>query len=103
LTTDWTYYVRGDAIYTGKQYTDETNLTWVSDYTTVNLRIGFVRDEAMTLEVFATNLFGQDGWASAAFSFDGSLAQFITLPLQRGAAAVPIDRRSVGGRVSYRF
>jgi iron complex outermembrane receptor protein len=103
LAADWTYYVRGDAIYTGKQYTDETNLTWVSDYTTFNLRVGFVQNEAMTLELFATNLFDQDGWASAAFTFDGSLAQFITLPLQRGAAAVPIDKRSIGARVGYKF
>jgi len=103
LMADWTYFVRGDVVYTGKSFTDETNLAWIKSFTTVNLRIGFVQNEAFTVELFANNLLAEKGWASGGFTFDGSLVPFITLPLQRGVAVTPIDRRSIGAKVGYKF
>jgi iron complex outermembrane receptor protein len=104
LIADWDYYVRGDAIYTGKQYIDELNLAWIKSYTTFNARVGFVRDQALTIELFATNLFNKKGWATGSgHSVDLTLAQAVTLPLQRGAAVTPIDKRQFGIRASYKF
>jgi iron complex outermembrane receptor protein len=103
FNADWGYYARGDILYTGKTFTDELNLTWVRAFTTVNARLGFVQNDALTLELFATNLFNRRGWQTGAGGTDLSLASTITLPLQRGAQVTPIDRRAVGARVAYKF
>jgi outer membrane receptor protein involved in Fe transport len=99
----WSYFVRSDILYTGRTYTDETNLSWVRPFTTVNARLGFKRDESLTLELFATNLFDKRGWQTGSGGVDLSIASAITLPLQRGAQVTPIDRRAVGARVSYSY
>jgi iron complex outermembrane receptor protein len=104
LTAGWDYYLRGDALYTGKQYIDELNLAWIKSYTTFNARVGFIRDQALTIEVFATNLFNKKGWATGAgHGVDLTLSQEIRLPLQRGAAVTPIAKREFGVRASYKF
>jgi len=100
---EWSYFVRGDLLYTGRTYTDETNLAWVRPFTTVNARLGFTRDESLTLELFATNLFDKRGWQTGAGGNDLSLASAVTLPLQRGAQVTPIDRRAIGARIGYSF
>jgi len=102
VNADWGYFIRGDAIYTGKQFVDELNLAWVDPYTTVNFGVGFNRD-SVSIQVYANNLFDEEGWATAAGGFDLSLARAITFPLQRGATGTPIDRRSFGLRASYKF
>lgn len=104
LVGDWNYFVRADAIYTGKQYIDELNLAWIKSYTTVNARIGFVQNEAFTIELFANNLFNKKGWATGSgHAVDLTLAPAITLPLQRGAGVTPISKREFGLRASYKF
>lgn len=103
ISAEWSYFVRGDVLYTGRTYTDETNLTWVRPFTTVNARLGFARDEALSLELFVTNLFNERGWQTGAGGVDLSVASAVTLPLQRGAQVTPIDRRAVGVRVGYSF
>jgi iron complex outermembrane receptor protein len=104
LVGDWNYFVRGDVIYTGKQYVDELNLAWIKSYATFNARIGFVRNEAFTIELFANNLFNKKGWATGAgHAVDLTLAQAVTLPLQRGAGVSPISKREFGLRASYKF
>ncbi len=103
LTENWSWAVRGDAVHTGKQYLDELNLAWIKAYTTANLRLGFTREDSFSVQVYANNLFDEEGWATGAGGFDFSLQQFVTLPLQRGAVATPIDRRAIGLRVSYDF
>lgn len=102
LTQDWEYFARGDLLYTGKQYIDELNLAYVDGYTTVNLGLGFTRDD-FTVQAFANNVFDEEGWATASGSADLTLQQAITLPLGRSALGTPIDRRSIGVRASYRF
>jgi iron complex outermembrane recepter protein len=103
VSSNWTYSVRGDAIHTGKQYVDELNLAWIDAFTTFNLRLGFIRQDSFSVQLYANNLFDEDGWATGAGGFDLGLQQFVTLPLQRGTTATPIDRRAVGLRVSYDF
>jgi iron complex outermembrane receptor protein len=99
----WKWSLRGDVVYTGKQYVDELNLAWVDAFTTANARLAFRRDDSFTVELYANNLLDEEGWATAAGAVDLSLAQFVTLPLQRGATSTPIDRRAVGVRVTYDF
>lgn len=113
LTADWEWYVRGDVSYTGKTYIDELNLAWVKGYSTTNLRVGVVNDQAFTVEVFATNLFDKEAWATGAGGFD-----LTTIPVQtplfpgvtpaavaipRGATLTPIDRQTFGAKVTYKF
>ena len=103
LTENWTYALRGDVLHTGKQFVDELNLAWIDAYTTANLRLSLVREDSFTVQAYVNNLFDQDGWATGAGGFDLSLTQFVTLPIQRGVSATPIDRRAAGVRVSYEF
>lgn len=103
LNADWDWFVRSDVIYTGKQFVDELNLAWVSSYTTVNLSVGFLQGDRLSLQGYVSNLFDKSGWATAAGGFDLGLDQVITLPLQRGSVGTPIDRRAIGVRTSYRF
>ena len=103
LSDSWDYSVRGDVLHTGKQFVDELNLAWIEAYTTANLRLSFKREDSFTLQAYVNNVFDQDGWATGAGSFDLTLTQFVTLPIQRGVSATPIDRRAVGVRVSYDF
>jgi iron complex outermembrane receptor protein len=103
VTPDWSWSLRGDVVHTGKQFVDELNLAWIDAFTTANLRLGFRREDSFAVQAYVNNLFDQDGWATGAGAVDLSLAQFVTLPLQRGVTATPIDRRAVGIRVSYDF
>ncbi|MCC5870141.1 MAG: TonB-dependent receptor [Gammaproteobacteria bacterium] len=103
INAQWDWFVRGDAIYTGKQYVDELNLAYVDSYTTMNLTLGFQQGDHFSIQAYVSNLFGKEGWATAAGSFDLGLDQVVTLPLQRGAVATPIDRRAIGVRTRYRF
>lgn len=103
VNADWGYSVRGDLLYTGKQYIDELNFAWVKAYTLANLRVGFRRSDSFSVEAYVNNLFGQDGWATAAGATDLGFTQTVFLPLVRGATATPIDRRAVGLRISYDF
>jgi len=103
VSSDWSYALRGDVVHTGKQFVDELNLAWIKAYTTANLRLTLAREDRFSIQGYVNNLFDQDGWATGAGAFDLSLTQFVTLPLQRGVTATPIDRRAVGVRVSYDF
>lgn len=102
LNEDWQYFVRGDVIYTGKQFIDELNLANVDAYTTVNFGIGVTRNQ-LSIQAYVNNLLDEDGWATATGGFDLTLSPVVTLPLQRGAIATPIDMRSFGLRTIYKF
>jgi outer membrane receptor protein involved in Fe transport len=90
-------------VHTGKQFVDELNLAWIDAFTTANLRLSFKREDSFMVQAYVNNLFDQDGWSTGAGAADLSLAQFITVPLQRGVTATPIDKRAVGVRLSYDF
>ena len=103
LSDNWAWSLRGDVVHTGKQFIDELNLAWIDAYTTANLRLSFKREDSFTIQAYANNLFDEEGWATGSGGLDLSLSQVVTLPLQRGATATPIDRRAIGIRVSYDF
>lgn len=96
-------YVRGDAIYFGKAYVDESNLAYAQPYTLINLRVGFERGD-LRGELFVNNLFEEDRYAAAArwtnLSKPTSFAAFTT---HQGVNVTPQDKREIGIRVSTRF
>jgi iron complex outermembrane receptor protein len=96
-------YVRGDWIYQGKSYVDESNLAYISSYNLVNARIGLDM-ESWLLELFVTNLFDEEAWATGGrWSDFASPTQFPFLTLKQGVAVSPLDKREFGARVSWRF
>ena len=105
--TDW--YVRGDVLYTGKQWLGAPNQAEVPAHTYVNLRLGIDSDR-FTVELWSENLFDDDkpvaGFRDIFFSnalpgggagggFDTFLPFRITLSHPR--------RRQVGVTARFRF
>ncbi len=48
-------YVRVDAYYHGKEYSDQTNLVWLKPYVIANMRFG-VQNETYRFEIYGTNI-----------------------------------------------
>ena len=118
VNDQWGWYLRGDLTYTGKAWDSEANIIQLDDYTRVNLRVGFERDD-LTVELFARNLFDDQSWdygfRSVSFREPGG-QQFVTIPaaalppgsaptvgFQQGMIVQPPDKRSIGLRVKYQF
>ena len=58
---DYNWYIRGDVIYRGSTWATNVNLTETGDATTVNLKIGFEKDN-WRIEAFGTNIFDEEGY-----------------------------------------
>jgi len=96
-------YVRGEMIYQGRSFVDESNLAYIDDYTLFNLRAG-VSGKNYLVELFIKNLFDEDAWATGARWTDfSSPTQFAFLTAKQGVVVSPQDRREIGIRASYRF
>ena len=94
---DWRYYVRGDALYTGRSWDSDVNAFQTDDFIRVNARIGVER-ENLTLELFSTNLFNDKTYDVVANTVElaGNFSQ-------RAAAVVPAQRREIGLRAQFKF
>jgi iron complex outermembrane receptor protein len=100
---DQAAYIRGDWIYQGKSYVDESNLAYISSYSLVNGRLGLDMDSWL-VELFVTNLFDEEAWQTGARWTDfGSPTQFAYFTAKQGVAVSPLDKREFGARVSWRF
>jgi len=108
FTNDVEWYVNTQGIYSGKIYTDETNLAWTRSRETLDLRAG-LEHEVWNIEFFVTNLF-QDYYYSAG-ARDIDIFRQTALPGRPAVAAafnnafyvtLP-ERRQFGGRVKYKF
>ncbi len=96
-------YIRGEMIYQGKAFVDESNLAFLDDYTVFNLRAGVTTDNLL-IELFVKNLLDEDAWATGARWTDfSSPTQFAFLTAKQGVVVSPQDRREFGIRASYRF
>ncbi len=96
-------YVRGEYIYQGTTFVDESNLAELDSYSLFNLRAGISADKYL-VEVFVKNLFDEDKWATGARWTDfGSPFQGAFFTAKQGVAVTPLDKREVGVRVTYRF
>lgn len=101
LVNDWNYSARGDVIYKGKTYTDELNVTSISDYTLMNLRAEIQRDDGLTLGIYCANCADEDGWATGRRLTDfGQIPNFFA---SQGAVVDPIRPREVGVSIGYKF
>ena len=104
LNADWGWYTRADVAYQGKSYADPSNINWVKAYTLVNLKIG-IENEGTTLELFANNLFDENGWASGGTGLDLGVVPilFSNLQTRRGAVVTALRDREFGVRASWSF
>ena len=102
LTSTWQYRLRTDLTYTGRQFTDESNLTSISPYTIVNASVELFRED-LSVRLYAKNLFDKGAWLTGRRFIDLS-----TLPLNfttagQGAFVSPIDRRELGIQIRKSF
>ena len=120
LNGDWRWYVRGDAMYTGKMWDSEANIFQLGGHTKVNFRVGFDR-ENLSVEAYGRNIFDDKHWMYAArstsLSEPGALLQVRIQPgwfgynpanpnavtTTQGLMLNAPDRPEYGVRVTYRF
>ena len=96
-------YLRGEVIYQGRAFVDESNLAYIDPYALINLRAGF-NTERWHVEAFIKNVADEDAWATGARWTDfSSPTQFRFLVAKQGVAVSPQDRREVGIRATMRF
>ena len=111
LGSKWSWFVRGDVLYTGKMWDSEANIFELDDYATVNARLGFHKDDGLGVDIYASNLFDDDAWTYASRSTSlGEPGALLLVPYGtspattvQGSNLAPIQRREVGVRLSYRF
>lgn len=104
VSSEWDWYLRGDALYQGKTFTNSKNLAWVAAYTTVNAKLGFERDDLL-IELFANNLLGEGGWVSGVGTADFSEVPVLlsTLRTLENATVTSMRGRDIGVRMSLDF
>lgn len=104
LSTEWDWYARGDATYSGKAYTDETNLSWIEAFELFNLRLGLTREDGLNVELFCTNCANETGWRTGRRGVDfGDTSPLPNTFSRIGAIVQPIERREFGVRFQYDF
>lgn len=97
-------YLRGDWLYTGEQYVDESNLAYLDDYSIVNVRFGMNINDQWLAELFVSNLFDEEAWMSGARRTDFARpTQLALLTNFQGVNVVPLDKREIGLRVNFKF
>ncbi|MGJ8562530.1 MAG: TonB-dependent receptor [Alphaproteobacteria bacterium] len=102
-----TWFLRGDAYYTGKYFVSNANLTEIDKAVDVNVRSG-LRGDDISVELFVTNLLNEDTPSSAQSfadtSFDtrmaaGGFFNFNSIGTRFGLR----DKRQFGVRAKYTF
>jgi iron complex outermembrane receptor protein len=102
LTGDWSYRLRGDVLYQGKQYTDETNLTSLKAFTTVNAAVEFFTED-LSIRLYANNLFDKLAWNTGRRFTDVSPTPLNFATAGQGSFLTPINRREVGVQLRKSF
>lgn len=103
VSAERAWYVRGDMIYTGKAYSEETNFSWIGDSVRVNARAGLEFNENWRFEIFARNLFDDDTPLAAARKTDTSQALIGDSTMRHALVVTPPEKRVVGVRVEASF
>ena len=89
-------YLRGDYIYTGRQYGDNSaNIVYIPGSSRVNAHVG-VRKDNYTVEVYATNLFN-DQTPLSLNQGNNDLSGAL------GLVVAPAIQRTVGARLIAKF
>lgn len=103
LTQDWSWYVRGDASYFGKVFTDESNLAYIDSYSVLSARLGFVQREDLTIEIFCTNCTNKKAWQTGRRLIDFGDTPGPNFFNNQGAVVQPLNLREIGLRVRMNF
>lgn len=102
VTGEWSYRLRGDVLYQGKQYTDETNLTSLAAFTTVNASVEFFTED-LSIRLYASNLFDKKAWLTGRRFTDVSPTPLNFATAGQGSYLTPNDRREVGIQLRKSF
>jgi iron complex outermembrane receptor protein len=98
---EWELFSRGDLIYFGDYFIDESNLATAPSQTLLNARIGLTNGK-VRYELFGNNLTDEDAYASAARWTDFT-TPLVASTLNQGVAVSPQRDRYFGVKVSYQF
>ncbi len=97
----WDWFARGDFLYFGEYFIDESNLASAPAQSLVSARVG-VGNERVRLEVFGHNLTDEDAYASAARWTDFT-APLIASTANQGVAVTPQRERYFGVKATLSF
>jgi iron complex outermembrane receptor protein len=99
--TGWEWFARGDLLYFGEYFIDESNLATAPSQTLLNGRIGLVKDN-MRIELFGNNLLDEDAYASASRWTDFTTPA-VASTANQGVAVAPQRERFFGVKLIYGF
>lgn len=100
-SSDWEWFTRGDLVYFGKYFIDESNLAYAPAQTLVNARIG-VRKDGFRYELFGNNLTDEDTYASASRWTDFT-TPLVASTANQGVAVAPQRERFFGIKMTFEF
>ncbi|WP_425409799.1 TonB-dependent receptor [Hyphococcus sp.] len=104
--SDWSWFGRLDGIYTGKQFTDEQNFSFIGSSWLFNLRGGVQRDN-IRFELFVTNLFNEDQYLAGGRTSDFSADTGSIFPFEfsdnQSLTLIPAKQRQFGARTVIDF
>jgi iron complex outermembrane receptor protein len=103
LSGAWNYRLRGDVLYSGKQYTDETNITTLAAYATINTSVEFYTKDDVSVKLYASNLLDKRAWLTGRRFTDLSSLPLNTATAGQGAFLTPNDGREVGLQIRKSF
>ena len=98
---DWSWFSRGDLLYFGEYFVDESNLATAPSQTLLSARFGFSND-AMRFEIFGNNLLDEDAYASASRWTDFT-APSVASTANQGVAVAPQRERFFGIKATFEF
>jgi len=98
LVPGWDWYSRLDYFYRSRVFVDPTNVAWIGDSNTVNLRFGVNNDRGLRMEAYVNNLFDNGTLTNGAQNLDGSLTPnpAIACPPCISSTAQPVAAAAVG-------
>lgn len=99
ISDKWTGFIRGEVMYFGEAYTDESNLAWTPDYTTTALRLGSETD-TYRVEFWVKNLF--DSYFYIAGARRSSFSHGLNFN-EQGVTVAPDVGRQIGLTAVYKF
>jgi iron complex outermembrane recepter protein len=99
--TGWSWFTRGDLIYFGEYFIDESNLATAPDQLLINGRLGITKG-GTRIEVFGNNLTDEDAYASASRWTDFT-TPLIASTANQGVAVTPQRERYFGLKLSFEF
>lgn len=100
LNDEWQAYVGSDALYTGRIYTNETNLNWLTPTTVFNLRTGMNKGN-LYYELFMNNVFDNSHPVAAVSQVDLPIST--SSQYGQNVRLTPRAPRQFGARVTWSF